>query len=557
MPHRALAACAVALVLVATAAPHRVAAAPPPTYVPPVDAPVADPFRPPDEPYGAGNRGLEYATPAGTEVRAAAAGVVTFAGLVAGTRHVTVRHPDGLRTTYSFLDLVDVVVGQQIRQGDIVGTTVGHLHLGARLGDAYLDPARLFDAVPDRAHLVPFDEPPGPGPSGERSAIRQLVGGVGRLATRLAGRVVDQALEGSGATAAWLRAESGQLVRTAAHYLGRTSPGLAQLNLVLRGLEMWSRARASSHRPCTAAGEPVPPPAERRAAILVAGLGSTSDSAAIDDLDTAPLGYDVPDVVRFSYAGGRTPDPSDAFTSIEATAYDPGATQGDLPGAGNRLADLVEAVAARAPGTPVDVYAHSQGGVVTRLALIELERRHGAAWIEERLGLVATLGTPHGGADLATAAYAAGSTRAGSLALDGLAAALGLGLDDDAPAVGQLAETSDLVAALRASPLPAGVDVVSIAARGDLVVPVPRTAAPGAVQVVVPVSGVTAHDRLPGSPEAARELALALAGQPPGCRPFRSALVDQAVGEGISWAEDAAGALAWVAGLRHGAPLGG
>jgi hypothetical protein len=98
---------------------------------------------------------------------------------------------------------------------------------------------------------------------------------------------------------------------------------------------------------------------------------------------------------------------------------------------------------------------------------------------------------------------------------------------------------------------------VSIAARGDLVVPVPRTAAPGAVQVVVPVSGVTAHDRLPGSPEAARELALALAGQPPGCQSFRSALVDQAVGEGISWAEDAAGALAWVAGLRHGAPMGG
>jgi hypothetical protein len=557
MPRRALAACAVVLVLVVAAVPHRAAAAPPPTYVPPVDAPVADPFRPPAEPYGPGNRGLEYATEAGTDVRAAADGVVTFAGLVAGTRHVTVRHVDGLRTTYSFLDRIDVVVGQQLHQGDLVGTTVGHLHLGARLGDAYLDPAELFGDAPARAHLVPFDEPPGPGASGERSAIRQLVGGIGGLASRLAGRVVDQALEGSGATAAWLRAESGQLLRTAAHYLERTSPGVAQLQLVLRGLEMWSRARASSERPCTADGQRPPPPAERRVAVLVAGLGSTSDSAAIDDLATAPLGYDPSDVVRFSYAGGRTPDPTDGFTGIEATAYDPGATQGDLPAAGSRLADLVEAVAARAPGTPVDVYAHSQGGVVARLALVELERRHGAAWIEERLGLVATLGTPHGGADLATAVHAAGSTQAGSLALDGLAAALGLGLDDDAPAVRQLAETSDVVAELEASPLPTGIDVVSIAARGDLVVPVPRTVAPGAVQVVVPVSGATAHDRLPGSPEAARELALALVGWPPGCQSFRSALVDQVVGEGISWAEDAAGGLAWVAGLRHGAPLGG
>ena len=71
-----------------------------------------------------------------------------------------------------------------------------------------------------------------------------------------------------------------------------------------------------------------------------------------------------------------------------------------------RLADLVEAVAARGPhGVPIDLIAHSQGGLVVRLALIELERRHGAEWLA-RIGLVATLGTPHGGADLATAIHA-------------------------------------------------------------------------------------------------------------------------------------------------------
>ncbi len=60
------------------------------SYRPPVDAPVVDPFRPPPEPWQAGNRGLEYATPAGTPVAAAADGEVTFAGPVAGGLHVVV-----------------------------------------------------------------------------------------------------------------------------------------------------------------------------------------------------------------------------------------------------------------------------------------------------------------------------------------------------------------------------------------------------------------------------------------------------------------------------------
>src|SRR5687767_7874695 len=86
-------------------------AQPPPAYQPPVDAEVVDGFRPPATRFGAGNRGLEYGTTPGTEVRAAADGRVTFAGSVAGTRHVTVLHDDGVRTSYSFLDRIEVVVG--------------------------------------------------------------------------------------------------------------------------------------------------------------------------------------------------------------------------------------------------------------------------------------------------------------------------------------------------------------------------------------------------------------------------------------------------------------
>ncbi|RPI21354.1 MAG: M23 family metallopeptidase, partial [Actinobacteria bacterium] len=153
--------CCTAVCSTAVAAP--VGAADPPPYRPPVDAPVLDPFRPPASRYGPGNRGIEYATAPGTPVEAAADGTVTFAGRVAGTRHVTVLHPDGVRTTYSFLDDIAVVVGQRVKQGQRVGTTVGPLHLGARRGDAYFDPATLFDPGAPQVRLVPFDEPPGDG----------------------------------------------------------------------------------------------------------------------------------------------------------------------------------------------------------------------------------------------------------------------------------------------------------------------------------------------------------------------------------------------------------
>lgn len=554
MSRRALVALVVALVLaippVLDAQPA--AGAPPPAHLPPVEEPVTDPFRPPTEPFGSGNRGLEYGTAAGTAVRSTAAGVVTFAGLVAGARHVTVLHEDGLRTSYSFLDRVDVVVGQRVRQGAVLGTTTGRLHLGARVGDAYLDPASLFGNRPPHVELVPFDELPGGGEQGERSAISQLIGGVGGAVGALAEEAVDHALAGTGATAAWLRDNGGQLLRTAAHYSERLT-GLAQLKALVR---IWSAAQSAAHRDCTELDVTVAPPPERRVALLVAGLGSTSESAAVDEVPTAELGYDAPDVLRFSYEGGRTPDPGDGFSSVDATVYGPDSTQVDLRASAGRLADLLEEVVQAAPGLPIDVYAHSQGGLVTRLALIELVRRHGPAWVD-RLGLVATLGTPHGGADLATAIYAIGSTQAGSAVIDGGARALGLELDDDAISSAQLAETSDVVAELAATPLPGGVDSVSIAARGDLVVPVPRTRVAGARQVVVPLTGLQAHDALPGSPEAARELLLALAGRPPTCTSLRSALTDQVVGEGIAWAEDTVGSVGWLVAARRGAPLGG
>jgi len=284
-------------------------------------------------------------------------------------------------------------------------------------------------------------------------------------------------------------------------------------------------------------------------ALLVAGLGSGSRGSTVDQIDIETLGYSEPDVLRFSYAGGRVPDATDAFTAIPATPYDAPETQTDLRVTGSRLADLVEAVAAEAPGVPVDLFAHSQGGVVTRFALIELERRHGVDWLR-RLGLVATLGTPHGGADLATAIRALDSTDTGETALDLVSEVTDQELDPGATSVAQLGETSNVVAELAGHPVPVVVDAVSIAARGDVIVPVPRAVAPGMDEVVLPLTGRSAHRDLPGSPEATRELALALAGLPPGCQSFREALLDQGLGEGISLVQDMAGAVGFLAGAR-------
>jgi murein DD-endopeptidase MepM/ murein hydrolase activator NlpD len=138
--------------------PVRSAAAQAPGFVPPVDAPVRDPYRPPLTPYGPGNRGIEYATEPGTPVRASAGGIVAFAGPIASDRFVSIDHAGGIRTTYSYLASIAVRAGQRVDQGDVVGTSSDRLHFGARRYGAYIDPATLFapPTRPTRARLVPM-----------------------------------------------------------------------------------------------------------------------------------------------------------------------------------------------------------------------------------------------------------------------------------------------------------------------------------------------------------------------------------------------------------------
>ena len=67
-----------------------------------------------------------------------------FAGTIAHRLYVTVLHPDGLRSSYSYLATIAVTVGQAVSGGDAIGTAGARMHLGVRRGDRYLDPATLF-----------------------------------------------------------------------------------------------------------------------------------------------------------------------------------------------------------------------------------------------------------------------------------------------------------------------------------------------------------------------------------------------------------------------------
>lgn len=151
----------------------------------PTDAPIVDPFRPPPCPWCPGNRGLEFATRPGDELRAMANGRVTFAGRVAGVLYLTIEtdepglvHPDiepglvrpnlgpGLtaeapvRITYGRLAEVALAVGDRVVAGTVVARAGGATIVTVRQGDTYVDPAPLIGRPSWRPRLVPRDATP-------------------------------------------------------------------------------------------------------------------------------------------------------------------------------------------------------------------------------------------------------------------------------------------------------------------------------------------------------------------------------------------------------------
>jgi murein DD-endopeptidase MepM/ murein hydrolase activator NlpD len=125
---------------------------------------VVRPFLPPPTPYAAGHRGVDLAVRPGAPVHAAAAGVISFAGSIAGRGVVVVRHPDGISTEYEPVR-VGVKSGATVQGGDLLGTVAGRhgscaagtcLHWGARRDSVYLDPLLLLRPL-GRVRLLPWD----------------------------------------------------------------------------------------------------------------------------------------------------------------------------------------------------------------------------------------------------------------------------------------------------------------------------------------------------------------------------------------------------------------
>jgi murein DD-endopeptidase MepM/ murein hydrolase activator NlpD len=130
-------------------------------------------FAPPARRWDAGHRGVDLAARAGAPVRAAGAGVVTFAGPLFGRDVIAISHGT-FRTTYLPV-MPKVSVGQRVAGGQVIGTVAlaspascdgaaACLHWGLVTGhghaERYRDPLALVGE--DQVRLLPLwsTEPP-------------------------------------------------------------------------------------------------------------------------------------------------------------------------------------------------------------------------------------------------------------------------------------------------------------------------------------------------------------------------------------------------------------
>jgi murein DD-endopeptidase MepM/ murein hydrolase activator NlpD len=99
------------------------------------------------------HKGIDYAAPTGTKVKATADGKVEFAGTQNGYgRVVMLRHQGGISTYYAHLNSFASGLhrGARVDQGDVIGhvgqtgwTTGPHLHYEFRVGDRVRNPLTI------------------------------------------------------------------------------------------------------------------------------------------------------------------------------------------------------------------------------------------------------------------------------------------------------------------------------------------------------------------------------------------------------------------------------
>jgi len=101
---------------------------------------------------GAFHSGLDIRAPYGTRVDSTAEGIVLHAGLESGYgNEIIVDHGFGIMTKYGHLSKISVVVGQEVKRGQVIGavgltgmTTGPHLHYEVLVNDTPVNPMKYL-----------------------------------------------------------------------------------------------------------------------------------------------------------------------------------------------------------------------------------------------------------------------------------------------------------------------------------------------------------------------------------------------------------------------------
>ena len=128
----------------------------PPTYIYPVSGRVSSSFgrrKAPKKGASTYHKGMDFAVPTGTAIRATSGGVVTKAGWGSGYGYVVyIKHPDGKESRYGHCSKVLVKAGQSVKQGEKIalsgntGISTGpHLHFEILVGGSQVNPLKFLN----------------------------------------------------------------------------------------------------------------------------------------------------------------------------------------------------------------------------------------------------------------------------------------------------------------------------------------------------------------------------------------------------------------------------
>ena len=101
------------------------------------------------------HKGIDISAPQGTPIHATADGVVVSAGLANGYgREVVLEHAHGLKTLYGHMSGFNVIAGQAVFRGQIIGyvghtgrTTGNHVHYEVKIHDISVNPHRYLQTT--------------------------------------------------------------------------------------------------------------------------------------------------------------------------------------------------------------------------------------------------------------------------------------------------------------------------------------------------------------------------------------------------------------------------